>query len=126
MSVAYRSRGCSLGTDAGQANEILIYFGRCSERVEIMKTTPVSAPDSSPDAWVSLPSEAQYRELVPPGGPYDFGFLPAMGRLIATHPRIGPAFSALFGAIMFAPGALTRSEREMVAAVAASAQDCFY
>lgn len=78
------------------------------------------------EAWVKLLDEAQYRAAVPPGGPYDFGFLPAMGRLIAAHPRIGPAFSALFGQIMFARGALSRSEREMVAAVAASAQDCFY
>ena len=78
------------------------------------------------EAWVKLRDEAEYRAAVPPGGPYDFGFLPAMGRLIAAHPRIGPAFSALFGQIMFAPGALSRSEREMVAAVAASTQDCFY
>ncbi|MCI0818694.1 MAG: carboxymuconolactone decarboxylase family protein [Chloroflexi bacterium] len=40
---------------------------------------------------------------------------------------MGPAFSALFAQIMFSPdGKLTRHEREMVAAVAASAQDCFY
>ena len=82
--------------------------------------------DETPQAWVALPDEESYRRSVPSGGPYDFGFLPAMGRLIAAHPRIGPAFGALFGAIMFAPGSLSRSEREMVAAVAASAQDCFY
>ena len=59
--------------------------------------------------------------------PYDFGFMPAMARLIAAHGRIGPAFSALFSQIMFSPGGkLTRHEREMVAAVASSAQDCFY
>jgi alkylhydroperoxidase/carboxymuconolactone decarboxylase family protein YurZ len=32
----------------------------------------------------------------------------------------------LFSEIMFAPGALDRREREFVAAVAASAQTCFY
>jgi len=59
--------------------------------------------------------------------PYDFGFMPAMARLIAAHGRIGSAFSALFTQIMFSPdGKLTRHEREMVASVAASAQDCFY
>ncbi len=59
--------------------------------------------------------------------PYDFGFMPAMARLIAAHGRIGAAFSALFSQIMFSPdGKLTRREREMVAAVAASAQDCMY
>ena len=78
------------------------------------------------DAWVAMPSEAMMRESGGSGGPYDFGFLPNMGRLIAAHPSIGPAFGALFGTIMFAPGALDRRERVLVAAVAASAQDCFY
>ena len=59
--------------------------------------------------------------------PYEFGFMPAMARLIAAHGRIGPAFSGLFSQIMFSSdGKLTRHEREMVAAVASSAQDCFY
>jgi alkylhydroperoxidase/carboxymuconolactone decarboxylase family protein YurZ len=49
-----------------------------------------------------------------------------MGRLLAAHPRIGPKFRALFAEIMFAPGALDRQERELAAAVAASAQTCFY
>jgi alkylhydroperoxidase/carboxymuconolactone decarboxylase family protein YurZ len=79
-----------------------------------------------PDAWVAMPSEAELRERGGSGGPYDFGFLPNMGRLIAAHPSIGPAFSALFREVMFAPGVLSRRERELVAAVAASAQDCFY
>jgi hypothetical protein len=78
------------------------------------------------DAWVTMPTEADLRANGVSGGPYDFGFIPAMGRLIAAHPRIGPAFGPLFSAIMFAPGALSRREREMVATVAAAAQDCFY
>jgi alkylhydroperoxidase family enzyme len=49
-----------------------------------------------------------------------------MGRLIAAHPRTAPHFTRLFSAIMFDEGALTRREREMVAAVAAAAQDCHY
>ena len=60
------------------------------------------------------------------GHPYDFGFPTQMGRLLAAHPRIGPAFQQLFAAIMFAPSPLSRVEREMIAAVAASAQNCFY
>jgi Carboxymuconolactone decarboxylase family. len=48
-----------------------------------------------------------------------------MGRLQATHPPIGRAFSALFRQIMFEPGSLRRQEREMVAAVTAAAQDCY-
>ena len=85
--------------------------------------------DPVPDAWVPLPSQEQMRALIPPDAkfPYDFGFLPAMMRLVMAHGRIGPAFGQLFAQIMFSPeGALTRSEREMVAAVAAAAQDCRY
>ena len=84
------------------------------------------ASNTPPEAWVKLPTEAAIREIMPPGSPYDFGFLPAMTRLITAHPRMGMAFGALFSEIMFVPGKLTRNEREMVAAVAAAAQDCFY
>ena len=84
---------------------------------------------SERDAWIAMPSEAELRSMLPPeagANPYDFGFLPAMTRLVLAHPRIGRAFAALFGQIMFAPGQLERREREMVAAVAAAAQDCHY
>lgn len=57
---------------------------------------------------------------------YDFGFIPAMGRLLLTHREIGLPFVMLFSRVMFGPGALTRAEREAVAAVTAAAQDCFY
>jgi alkylhydroperoxidase/carboxymuconolactone decarboxylase family protein YurZ len=80
----------------------------------------------SDDAWVKMPSEAELRSRMPDGVAYDFGFLPAMIRLVMAHPRIGPAFGMLFGRIMFEPGSLSRREREMVAGVAAAAQDCFY
>lgn len=82
-----------------------------------------------PDAWVQLPTQEQMRALIPADGgfPYDFGFLPAMMRLVMAHGRIGPAFGQLFAQIMFSPeGTLNRREREMVAAVAAAAQDCRY
>ncbi len=49
-----------------------------------------------------------------------------MGRLLSAHKEIGPAFGQLFRTIMFQPGHLSRQEREMVAAVAAAAQDCRY
>jgi hypothetical protein len=83
-----------------------------------------------PEAWVRMPSDEEVLARLRSAGvshPYDFGFFPAMGRLIAAHPRIGAAFGALFTQIMFAPeGRLERREREMVAAVAAAAQDCHY
>jgi hypothetical protein len=89
----------------------------------------MSDSSATPDAWVRLPSQEQMRALIPPDRkmPYDFGFLPAMTRLVMAHGRIGPAFGQLFAQIMFSPeGALDRREREMVAAVAAAAQDCRY
>ena len=78
------------------------------------------------DAWVAMPSEDDLREVGLSGGPYDFGFLPAMTRLVFAHPGIGRAFGSLFVQIMFGPGVLERAEREMVAAVTAAAQDCVY
>ena len=85
------------------------------------------ASGSVPDAWVKLPTEAEVRALVPPEHPYDFGFLPAMARLVMAHEGIAPFFGSLFTQIMFAPErTLSRREREMVAAVASAAQDCHY
>jgi hypothetical protein len=81
------------------------------------------------EAWVTISSEEAARAGMPSvvTYPYDFGFLPAMGRLLRTHSRIGPAFLNLFGQIMWAPeGVLSTPEREMIAAVAAAAQDCHY
>jgi hypothetical protein len=57
---------------------------------------------------------------------YDFAFLPAFGRLLMAHQRIGPAALVLFQQVMFAPGHLTRTKREMAAAVTSAAQDCCY
>ena len=79
------------------------------------------------EAWVEIPTPAERAAMIEEGSPYDFGFVPAMGGLIMTHSEIGPLFFGLYQQIMFAPGgALSRAEREMTAAVAAAAQDCFY
>ena len=75
------------------------------------------------DAWVELPPRALLEQL---GIPPYHGIIPNMVRLVAAHPRVAPPFSALFGAVMRQPGQLEIGEREMVAAVAAAAQDCFY
>lgn len=82
----------------------------------------------TPIAWVSVPSAAELEAAYLPGqrSGYNFGFVAGMGRLLRAHDRIGPAFSALFAQVMFAPGLLDRREREMIAAVAAAAQDCTY
>jgi alkylhydroperoxidase/carboxymuconolactone decarboxylase family protein YurZ len=84
---------------------------------------------SIPEAWVRIPTEEERRSQLPPGAPasaYGFSFIPAMARLMATHDKIGPALGALLRQIMFEPGNLSRQEREMVAAVASAAQDCYY
>jgi hypothetical protein len=78
------------------------------------------------EAWVKIPSESELGWTAEAGTGYDFIFLPAMGRLIMAHPRIGPAFIQLLAIVMFEPGALSRRERELVASVSAAAQDCFY
>ena len=86
-----------------------------------------------PEAWVTIPTNDQLvaaaggADRPGPAHPYDFGCLPAMARLIMANGRIGGAFVRVFGEIMFSPeGKLSRSEREMVAAVAAAGQDCHY
>jgi len=50
-----------------------------------------------------------------------------MTRLTQAHPRIGPLFAALMREVFVSPdGRLSDSERQMIAAVAAAAQDCTY
>jgi alkylhydroperoxidase family enzyme len=78
------------------------------------------------DGWIRLPRPEDMAAARPPGHPYDFGAVAAMTRLIGAHPRIGPRFYSFFAQVMFGGGALSRAECEMVAAVAAVAQDCDY
>jgi hypothetical protein len=82
--------------------------------------------EPTPDAWVKMPTNEQVRAYAGEGHPYDFGFIPAMARLISAHPGSAPFFGALFQRIMFGEGSLMRQEREMVAAVASAGQDCHY
>ena len=83
--------------------------------------------DSSEQAWVKLLEPAAIADAAErQKHPYNFGYVAGMSRLIMAHPRIAPAFGALYGSTMFAPGALSRAEREMVAAIAAAAQECHY
>jgi hypothetical protein len=76
-----------------------------------------------PEAWVELPS----RELLAQFGVADHhGFIPSMYRLIGAHPRIATRMAALTEEVMRGPSLLSVTEREMLAAVTAAAQDCFY
>ena len=86
-------------------------------------------PDASvKDAFIELVPAEKLAHVYQKGSefPYAFGFVANMGRLLLTHPDIGPPFRALFAQVMFKPGHLSRVEREMVASVAAAAQDCHY
>lgn len=85
-----------------------------------------SREDQQGIAWVQTPPEEVVRAYVGRGHPYDFGFIPAMSRLVAAHAEIAPFFGALYRRIMFGDSVMTRRERELVAAVAAAAQDCHY
>ena len=81
--------------------------------------------------FITLPTDEELRAQVETGGSgmkpvYNFGFVGGMSRLLAAHGRIGKAMKGAFYEIMFAPGALDRAEREMLAAVASAAQDCRY
>ncbi len=82
------------------------------------------------EAWVALPSGEKFSGASPgQTHPYQMfmgGVVPRMGRLIMAHDLIGQALGALSGVVLFGPGALSRAEREMVAAVTATAQDCAY
>ena len=78
------------------------------------------------DAYIELPDPAVVAAKRPVDHPYNFGSPTGMSRLLMAHPRIGPAFLRLFSQIMFEPGALSRQEREFVAGVTASVQNCFY
>jgi hypothetical protein len=78
-------------------------------------------------AWVDLVSDEDAYTERARGDPYDFGFALGMSKLIMAHPRIARLWGPLYAEIMFAEaGAWSRTEREMVAAVAAAAQDCRY
>lgn len=82
------------------------------------------------EAWVRLPAADEVRAAaqgrVHPYEAFLGGVVARMARLLAAHPRIGQAFRQLSAEILFGPGALSRAEREMVAAVTAAAQDCLY
>jgi hypothetical protein len=78
--------------------------------------------------FITLPSDEEMLAKKSSGMKpnYNFGFIGGMSKLLAAHERIGKAMQGLFYEMMFAPGALSRAEREMLAAVASAAQDCEY
>lgn len=82
--------------------------------------------------FITLPSDEEMGARAAKAGAsgmkpvYNFGFIGGMSRLLAAHGRIGKALQGAFYEMMFAPGELSRAEREMLAAVASAAQDCEY
>jgi hypothetical protein len=81
-------------------------------------------------AWVDMvPKEELARRMAgaPPGSTlYDFGFIGNMSQLMRTHTRLAATWGPHFLAVMGEGGHLSRMEKELVAAVAAAAQDCHY
>ena len=93
---------------------------------DVMREQAQGDREYTDDAYIELPDPALVAAKRPVDHPYNFGPPTGMSRLLMAHPRIGPAFLGLFSQIMFEPGALSRQEREFVAAVTASVQNCFY
>jgi hypothetical protein len=85
---------------------------------------------SEREAWVNLATEEDVRTLaagkVHPYEAFLGGRIALMARLMLAHPVIGPAMRPLSAAVLFGPGHLSRTEREMVAGVTAAAQGCVY
>jgi len=90
----------------------------------------MSENDTIRDAWIKLPTEDDVRAAsagrVHPYEAFLGGRVAHMARLVMAHPLIGPEMRKLSAAVLFGPGALTRAERETVAAVTAGAQRCVY
>ena len=81
------------------------------------------------EAWVRIPTEEEMRAQSAPGtrtASDDYGFVPAMARLLATHDRIGTAFTGLSREVMHNSEFLSQQECEMIAAISSAAQDCHY
>jgi hypothetical protein len=92
---------------------------------QLLALTATGDPEHLP--WIQdLADELVLWESSGAPGRWAFEFRPAMGRLLSAHPAIGPAFNTLYSEIMRGPGSLSRQEREMIATVAAAAQDCYY
>jgi alkylhydroperoxidase family enzyme len=87
-----------------------------------------ATPDHNtvPKAYIELIRQDEAKKRRRPDHPYNPGVVPAMGRLLMTHSRIGPAIDVLQTELMFGSGPLDRSERELLAVVASAAQDCHY
>lgn len=81
-----------------------------------------------PRAWVEMLSEDQARRVLPESYGYDHGLLPSFFRLVQTHERIGDVFWPLQAAVMQGgeDSELSQRDRELIAVVAAVAQDCEY
>lgn len=90
----------------------------------LVAASEVNEARETAEAWVRIATDEEARSDGGSGG--RFGFVPAMGRLLQAHPRIGSAFLGVYAEVMMQPGHLDRREREMVAAVTAAAQDCHY
>jgi alkylhydroperoxidase/carboxymuconolactone decarboxylase family protein YurZ len=88
------------------------------------------APTEPRDAWIGLvPRDELARQAAANPNArslYDFGFVANMARLMRTHPRMAATWGPHFLSVMGEGGALSRQEKEMVAGVAAAAQDCHY
>ena len=127
--------GLQLDRQVEEASKSQTSLRRIAHNADTREATPDSSSDGHPDKPAPASDPARRIEklgmislAISNAGPslYNFGYRSEMGLLLSAHPRIGPAFGALFTEVMFAPGSPSRAEREMIAATAAAAQDCHY
>jgi hypothetical protein len=96
----------------------------------VLREEECMSAENAREAWVALPSEEEIR-AIPNRTPHPYesflgGTIARMSRLLMAHDVIGPAFAQLSRTVLFGPGVLSRSERELVAAVTSAAQRCRY
>jgi carboxymuconolactone decarboxylase family protein len=128
--------GLQLDRQVEEASKSQTQLRRIARDADVRPAEHDSRSDGRPDKPASESDPARRVEKIGmlslaianagPSQPYRFGYRSEMGLLLSAHPRIGPAFGALSTEVMFAPGSLSRAEREMIAATAAAAQDCHY
>jgi len=127
--------GLQLDRQVEEASKSQTQLRRIARDANMSQSAPDSGSDGHPGMLASESDPARRIEKLgmlslaignAGSSLYNFGYRSEMGLLLSAHPRIGPAFGALFTEVMFAPGSLSRAEREMIAATAAAAQDCHY
>lgn len=80
-------------------------------------------------AWIQTISEVEAQgalKVVYDGLIRERGFVPNLHKALSLKPTILRPLTMLIGSIMFAPGSLSRAQREMIAVVVSKLNNCHY